>query len=265
MVEELDRIDILILRELQKDAKKQDIIDEMSVALNQSIEAVKLCVPGLFALSGMMFGYIATLIFSLFARIFGLDLFISLTDDKWTYHVSKITTRLYDIILVVAVIGAFFSLPQAITAAVINMLLILTPLLACISIREIYLFFRDKGLAKALCILITAGIVFISLVTFAFWAFFMIASIGVVIISRREHLDKLKAIKMYAEEQGVEFDPNNMFPVFFRDNGANFEFYNIDDTDSENEDDTSDGQTDNQSENKGDDQSEADTDHSERD
>ncbi len=182
------------------DDSKQALLNEMDKVVKNMLYSFKMLSPAVVAVISAVYALVSTAVFSLFARIFGIPVFVSIVEQKWHYRVSMITTGLYDVLFFVALIGSFFRLPEALYITVLNLLIILTPLLFVITVREIYSFFKDKKVPCVLSVLITAAITGFTVIVVSGWGFCVMISFGIILIKRRERLDKEKAADLIVSE-----------------------------------------------------------------
>ena len=180
---------------------KEAFTDTVTTYVMTLLEAIKTCLPGIFALTCMFFGFFSVAVFSVVARIFRINVFVSIMDNSWTYRPGIITANVYDLLFIAVVVGMFVPYPKTLSAALVNMLLILTPIMCLSGIKGIYEFLLKKIHSKIVALLIAALIVFaISMFTGAF-VFFILASAGIFFISAKNREEKERFPEKYIADR----------------------------------------------------------------
>ncbi len=179
--------------------------EEMIKLIKESVEttslAIKSCLPAIFVLSCMIYGFITVAFFSVVARVFKIDVFVSIMDNFWTYRPSIITANVYDLLFIALVIGMFVKLPQNISATVINLLLILTPLMCLSGIKGIYTFFKKKTKNALAAGVITGAIILVASTFTGAFLPLILGSVGIFFITIRNREEKVLLPIKYAQDR----------------------------------------------------------------
>lgn len=180
---------------------KEDFAKYISSYIGTVLEVVKMCLPAIFALTCMFYGFVSVAVFSVVAKVFRINVFVSIMDNFWTYRPGVITANIYDLLFLAILVGMFVPFPKTFSACLINFLLILTPVMCISGLRGIYEFFMKRiknGLASAL---ITAVVVFaVSMFTGAF-IFFILGSAGIFFITAKNREEKERFSAKFAEDR----------------------------------------------------------------
>ena len=170
---------------------KQELIKTVSDYIYTACNVVKMCIPAIFAIMCMFYGFVSVAVFSLVAKIFRINIFVSIMDKFWTYRPGVITANIYDILFIAFVIGMFVPYPETVSACIVNFLLILTPVMCISGVKGIYEFFVKKVSNGFLSAFITAAILFaVSMFSGAF-LFFILGSAGIFFITAKAREEKM--------------------------------------------------------------------------
>jgi hypothetical protein len=178
--------------------------EELTGLVTRSVQlfckVAKLCLPSIFALSCMLYGFITVACFSVVARTFKINVFVSIMDNFWTYRPGAVTSAVYDILFFGVVIGMFLPFSQNVSAMLINLLIITTPMMCLSGLRGISGFLEKKIKSKSVSIIITAIIVVALFMIVGIVSTLVIASVGVLYISARNREERLILPVKYASD-----------------------------------------------------------------
>lgn len=154
------------------------------------LSAVRLALPSIFVLTGMFWSFIVIAVFSRFAKLFKIDVFVCIMDEFWTYRLPSVTLKMYDIVVFAFIIGMFVNLPQNVSATIVNLLIIMTPLVFAVGLRSIYTYMLGKGKSKLKSKTICTLIVIAAFAVTGMWAIYLISSVGIVFIASKDKFEK---------------------------------------------------------------------------
>lgn len=179
---------------------KEEFVKYVTTYVGTVLQAVKMCIPSIFAITCMIYGFVTVAVFSVVAKVFRINVFVSIMDNFWTYRPGVITANVYDILFIATIIGMFVPYPKTLSAFLINFLLILTPVMCISGLRGIYEFFAKKVRNGFLSALITAAILFfVSMFSGAF-IFFILGSAGIFFITAKNREEKELFAEKYASD-----------------------------------------------------------------
>lgn len=168
---------------------KEFVANEVTKILSDVPELIKSFVPfipSFLAVICMFYSFITVAIFSFFARKLDYDVFTCIMDKRWTYRPSMLSIKIYDVVFFAFIICMFVNVPENISAAIINLFIILTPLTFVSGIRCIYTFFAKKTARKLLPAVIMAIVITISFMTIGALTAFIVSSIGISFMIARD-------------------------------------------------------------------------------
>lgn len=172
------------------DITRQQLAAVISETFDYTFSLIKGFIPSIVAVICMIRSFITIGIFTRVASFFKIDVFVCITDLKWSYRPSMLTTKIYDIVFVIFIITMFVNLPANISAAIINLFVIMTPLVFAASVRCIYRVLQSKMQTPVAAKVITGVIIAVSVWLLGFTAFFIISSIGITFIRARDREEK---------------------------------------------------------------------------
>lgn len=172
------------------DITTRELTAGISAAFDYVYSLIRSFIPAIIALSGMICSFITIGIFSYVANYFKIDVFVCITDLKWSYRPSMLTTRIYDVMFILFIVTMFVDLPANISAAIINLFVIMTPLIFAASVRCIYRILLNKVRTPVAAKVLMGAIIFGSIWFLGFTAFFIISSIGITFIRARDREEK---------------------------------------------------------------------------
>ena len=173
------------------DASASQIAAEINKTFDYAYSVIKSFIPSILAVSCMIYSFITVGIFTRVAAFFKIDVFVCITDLKWSYRPSMLTAKIYDIVFIIYIVTMFIELPAAISATIINLFLIMTPLMFVSSVKCIYSVLCRKtgnGLAAGAII---AGILFFMFLLLGIVSFFLVASVGITFMRARDREEKI--------------------------------------------------------------------------
>ncbi|MBE6682191.1 MAG: hypothetical protein E7600_07900 [Ruminococcaceae bacterium] len=181
----------------------EKLISLFSDTLKTSIETVKTILPAIVVVTCMVFSFLTVELFTLFAKIFKIDVFVCVMDDFWTYRPSMASTIMYDVVFLAYIIDLFAPLPDNISAAITNLIIIMVASMSVLGVRAIYSFFRKRNVRHFLCALIALGIV--SGITFmtGTLGFLLLSTVGVTFVSIRNKHDAMMLPIKLAEDRAA--------------------------------------------------------------
>lgn len=181
----------------------EELIKLFSDALKTSIDTVKSLLPAIFVVTFMVLSFLTVELFTLFAKIFKIDVFVCVMDDFWTYRPSAATTIMYDIVFLAYIIGLFAKFPPNISSAIINMIVIMATAMSVLGIKAIYSFFRKKRVRHFLSALITFGIVSGTVFITGAIGVLLLSTLGVTYVSIRNKYDMAMLPAKLAEDRAA--------------------------------------------------------------
>lgn len=180
---------------------KEELIKLVKESIETTSIAIKSCLPAIFVLSCMIYGFITVAFFSVVARVFRIDVFVSIMDNFWTYRPSIVTANMYDLMFIALVIGMFVKLPQNISATIINLLLILTPLMCLSGIKGIFSFFKKTTKNSLAAGVITGAIILVASTFTGAFLPIILGSVGIFFITVRNREEKALLPIKYAKDR----------------------------------------------------------------
>ena len=180
---------------------QEEAVKMLTESVQITCDAIKLCLPSIFALSCMLYGFITVICFSVVAKTFKINVFVSIMDSFWTYRPSSVTAVVYDILFFALILGMFLPFSQNASAMIINLLIIITPIMSISGFRGIYSFFRKKTQNKPLSVIITAAITLVLLMVLGVVTALVLASVGVHYVTARKREEAILFPVKYASDR----------------------------------------------------------------
>ena len=175
--------------EVTKELLTSEILKIMNIG-KKSLIALIPFTPSFFAVICMVYSFVMVSVFSWFAKRFGFDVFVCIMDKKWSYRPSMLSVKIYDVVFFAFLICMFISIPANISATIINLFVILTPIMFVSGIRCIYGFAARKSSRKVLPAIIIAIVIIISLSLLGPLTFFIASSVGITFMIKRDKDEK---------------------------------------------------------------------------
>lgn len=169
---------------------KPQLIAGIHELFDYTFSLIKAFIPSIIAVSCMIYSFITIGIFTRVAGFFSIDVFVCITDIKWSYRPGMLTARIYDIVFFVYIFASFIALPAPISATVINLLIIMTPLMFVASVKCIYSVLLSKVHKPFAAGALMGGILFFAIMLLSISAFFVISFIGVSFLKARDREEK---------------------------------------------------------------------------
>lgn len=158
---------------------RDEFFSQLEKVTEMGFFAIKLSLPAVIVLIHLFKAFLIMEAFSVLVRVFRIGVFVCIADKFWTYRMPMICVNLYEIVLTVFIITSFFNVSSAFSAAILNILLILTPPMLLWGIRGIYTFLSSRSLAPFAAGILTALICGIMFALLNVWSVFLLGSIGV--------------------------------------------------------------------------------------
>lgn len=178
----------------------EEIIKLAKDSVKITSQTILTIIPALYIWSCMIYSFVTVAVFSLFARFFKINVFVCIMDKNWTYRPSMVSAIMYDIVFFAFIIGMFTNLPENISAAILNLLLVLTPSMFLAGIRGIYTPIFKKSQNTFLSVLITAAIAIAATALTGGLALLIISSFGVTFITNRNRQERMIVPVKYASD-----------------------------------------------------------------
>ncbi len=174
-----------------EDMSKEAILLDLQNTLISAFKSVKMFLPSIFAVSCMLCSFATVAFFSMFARIFKFNIFVCIMDKHWTYRLSTISIKIYDILFVLFILCIFIDFSASFNAAVTNLFIILTPLMFVAGVKSIYSLLFSKMKKKVGAVWVTIAICFGAAFILGMISFLLIGSIGTAFLISRDRAEKL--------------------------------------------------------------------------
>ncbi|MBP3580659.1 MAG: hypothetical protein J6K12_05365 [Clostridia bacterium] len=160
-----------------------------SKTLKTALSVLKTLIPGMFILVCMIYSFIFVLAFSLSARIHKIPLFVCIMDSRWSYRIPLSCVTFFDIVLLFVIIASIFGLPANISAAVMNLLIILVPVVLIAAFKAAYFFLSVKLRSKIWAVVLCAAIGAFAGMFLGMWGYLMLCSIGVSLVAHKHRIE----------------------------------------------------------------------------
>ena len=186
-----------------QEVTKDFVVSQVEKALSETQKFLLALVPftpSFFAVICMFYSFITVAVFSLFVKKFDLCVFVCIMDKKWTYRPSMLSVKIYDVVFFAFIISMFINLPANVSAAIINLFVILTPLMFVSGIRCIYNFSIKKFDNKLAAGGIIAAVLVFGIMTIGFLTFFVASSVGISFMIMRDKDEKAAMPVKLAED-----------------------------------------------------------------
>lgn len=193
----------MLFENMGQEVTKEFVVSQVEEALlttQKVFVALLPFAPSFFAVSCMFYSFITVAVFSLFAKKFEYDVFVCIMDKKWIYRPSMLSVKIYDVVFFAFIISMFIKIPENISAAIINLFVILTPLILVSGIRCAYNFGVKKLNNKVPVIAIISAVLIVGLMTIGPLTFFIASSIGISFMITRDRNEKLDMPKKLMQD-----------------------------------------------------------------
>lgn len=164
----------------------EQLLSTLKEGLEMTASAAKSGLPSAIVLTCMLFAFVTVELFSVFVRIFKIDVFVCIMDSFWSYRLSRATTMMYDIVFFAYILGMFISFPGVFNVAVANLLLIMTPVVFIPGVKSIHGFFARKKMKRTSSVLLTLVVIVAAVMLTGTLGIYIISSIGVTYVVTRE-------------------------------------------------------------------------------
>ena len=168
-----------------------EFIDEYAEVL---VTSIKVILPAVIIICAVLASMVLLQSFSLLYRgVCGKA--VSVSGKIWNYTVSGVTMKIYNIALLLLLLGMIINIPSAILVACINLIMIIAVLLNTVTIKTVYGFMRKRNMhpvGSAFLILIIYCIMFAMM---SILGFFFAGLAGTYLI-QLEQRNKNKSVKL---------------------------------------------------------------------
>ncbi len=178
---------------------REELLDVVGEMAKMTFFAIKLSLPSIVILGLLFKAFLIMEVFSVFVRILKINVYVCIADKFWTYRMPMISVKLYEVILTVFIITSFFNISTSFSAAILNILIILTPPMLLWGIRGIYQFLASRSMPKIAAIILTAILIAVLFTLLNVWSVFLLGSIGVTTLTLRNMKELENLPRMMAE------------------------------------------------------------------
>lgn len=168
-----------------KEISSQEILDLMKTSSKYVLESVKLMLPSIVCIYAMSIASVVTMLFSVCTKVCRTKIYYA---RKWIFAISGVGARIYNVLFFISLVGSFFGMSQLLSVTFINVVIILTPGLCYVAIKDIVAFLKRKRMKPLSATMLTFVIIAVATGILGISSAFLLALIGVHTTTSKERI-----------------------------------------------------------------------------